>query len=146
MQIKRVVGSLRAGGTELDPANSSHIWPLPHARIIPNGTYFLGWPQNQAEDMVPSGLGSEPYGKFQHGCCSWAYIENNEGMLIDYRQRHRAGRRDEMTRAFCRHSDSNMIINLDPSGFVVAASDKTVGIGTRCGKLRKCNDMRRAGR
>ena len=34
-------GEFRAGGTEIDPADLAHVWPLQHARIIPNGTYFL---------------------------------------------------------------------------------------------------------
>ena len=43
VQIERAVGRLQAGGTEIDPADLAHVWPLQHARIIPNGTYFLNW-------------------------------------------------------------------------------------------------------
>ncbi len=43
VQIEHVVGRLRAGGAEIDPADLAHVWPLQHARIIPNDTYFLGW-------------------------------------------------------------------------------------------------------
>jgi TnpA family transposase len=52
VQIERVVGRLRAGGAEIDPADLAHVWPLQHARIIPNGTYFLGWPQSQTPKMA----------------------------------------------------------------------------------------------
>jgi hypothetical protein len=45
IQIERVVGRLRTAGAEIDPADLAHVWPLQHARIIPNGTYFLGWPE-----------------------------------------------------------------------------------------------------
>jgi len=44
---------VRAGGAEIDPADLAHVWPLPHARIIPNGTYFLGWPQDEADEAAP---------------------------------------------------------------------------------------------
>jgi len=44
---------VRAGGAEIDPADLAHVWPLPHARIIPNGTYFLGWPQDEAAEAAP---------------------------------------------------------------------------------------------
>ena len=37
-QIERVVGHLQAGGTEIDPADLAHVWPLQHARIVLNGT------------------------------------------------------------------------------------------------------------
>lgn len=36
VQIERVVGRLHAGGAEIDP-DLAHVWPLQHARIIPNG-------------------------------------------------------------------------------------------------------------
>lgn len=49
VQIERVVARLRAGGAESDPADLAHVWLLQHARIIPNGTYFLGWPQEASE-------------------------------------------------------------------------------------------------
>jgi TnpA family transposase len=52
VQIERVVGKLRAGGAEFDPADLTHVWPLQHARIIPNGTYFLGWPQDEAAEAA----------------------------------------------------------------------------------------------
>lgn len=54
VQIERVVGRLRAGGAEIDPADLAHVWPLQHARIIPNGTYFLGWPQNEMAEAAPA--------------------------------------------------------------------------------------------
>ncbi len=47
VQIERVAGRLRAGGAEIDPADLAHVWPLQHARVIPNGTYFMGWAQNE---------------------------------------------------------------------------------------------------
>ena len=37
-----------ARGAEINPADLAHVWPLQHARIIPNGTYFLGWSQGEA--------------------------------------------------------------------------------------------------
>ena len=43
VQIERVVGCRRTGRAEIDPADLAHVWPLQHARIIPNGTYFLNW-------------------------------------------------------------------------------------------------------
>jgi len=46
------MGRLRAGGAEIDPADLAHVWPLQHARIIPNGTHFLGWPQSKTPDMA----------------------------------------------------------------------------------------------
>jgi len=49
---EHVVARLRAGGAEIDPADLAHVWPLQHARIIPNGTYFLGWPQSQTPEMA----------------------------------------------------------------------------------------------
>jgi len=52
VQIERVVGRLRAGGAEIDPADLAHVWPLQHARIIPNGTYFLGWPQDETAEAA----------------------------------------------------------------------------------------------
>ncbi len=42
VQIERVVSRLRAGGAEIDPADLAHVWSLQHARIIPNGTCFMG--------------------------------------------------------------------------------------------------------
>lgn len=45
--MARVVGQMRATATSEegratpDDANLAHVWPLQHARIIPNGTYFL---------------------------------------------------------------------------------------------------------
>lgn len=54
VQIERVVGRLRAGGAEIDPADLAHVWPLQHARIIPNGTYFLGWPQDETTEAAPA--------------------------------------------------------------------------------------------
>jgi len=53
VQIERVVGRLRTAGAEIDPADLAHVWPLQHARIIPNGTYFLGWPQDEAAEAAP---------------------------------------------------------------------------------------------
>jgi TnpA family transposase len=54
VQIERVVGRLRAGGAEIGPADLAHVWPLQHARIIPNGTYFLGWPQDETAAAAPA--------------------------------------------------------------------------------------------
>ncbi len=54
VQIERVVGRLRVGGAEIDPADLAHVWPLQHARIIPNGTYFLGWPQDETSEAAPA--------------------------------------------------------------------------------------------
>ena len=54
VQIKRVVGKLRAGGAEIDPADLAHVWPLQHARIIPNDTYFLGWPKDEVVEVAAS--------------------------------------------------------------------------------------------
>lgn len=54
IQIERVVGRLRAGGAEIDPTDLAHVWPLQHARIIPNGTYFLGWPQDETAEAGPA--------------------------------------------------------------------------------------------
>ena len=51
-QIERVVTKLRAGGAEIDPADLAHVWPLQHARIIPNGTYFLGWPRDEMAEIA----------------------------------------------------------------------------------------------
>jgi hypothetical protein len=42
------VGRACAGGAEIDPADLAYVWLLQHARIIPNGTYFLGWSQDEA--------------------------------------------------------------------------------------------------
>ena len=47
VQIERVVGRLRAGGAE-------NVRPLQHARIIPNGAYFLGWPQDETVEATPA--------------------------------------------------------------------------------------------
>jgi len=44
VHIERVGGRFQVGGTEIDLA---HVWPLQHVRIIPNGTYFLSWPQGK---------------------------------------------------------------------------------------------------
>lgn len=54
VQIERVVGRLRAGGAEIDPSDLAHVWPLQHARTIPNGTYFLGWPRGEAAETAPA--------------------------------------------------------------------------------------------
>jgi hypothetical protein len=54
VQIEGVVGRLRAGGAEIDPADLAHAWPLQHARIIPNGTYFLNWPQHELGEAAPA--------------------------------------------------------------------------------------------
>jgi len=54
VQIERVVGRLRAGGAEIDPADLVHAWPLQHARIIPNGTCFLDWPHGEMAETVPA--------------------------------------------------------------------------------------------
>lgn len=52
MQVERVVGRLRAGGAEIEVADLAHVWPLQHARIIPNGTYFLDWPQDKMAEAA----------------------------------------------------------------------------------------------
>jgi len=54
VQIERVVGRLRARSTEIDPADLAHVCPLQHARIIPNGTYLLGWQQDEEGEAAPS--------------------------------------------------------------------------------------------
>ena len=53
VQIERVVGRLRTAGAAIDPADLAHVWPLQHACIIPNDTYFLGWPQDEAAEAAP---------------------------------------------------------------------------------------------
>ena len=30
----------------------AYAWPLQHARTIPNVTYFLGWPHDEADDAA----------------------------------------------------------------------------------------------
>jgi len=54
VQIEHVVGRLRAGSAEIDPADLAHVWSLQHARIIPNGTYFLDWPQDEMAETAPA--------------------------------------------------------------------------------------------
>ena len=41
-------------GPETDPADLAQVCPLQHARVIPNGTYFLGWPQDEEGEAAPS--------------------------------------------------------------------------------------------
>jgi hypothetical protein len=55
VQIGCVVGRLRAGGAGIDLADLAHVWPLQHARIIPNVTYFLGWPQDEMSEAASAG-------------------------------------------------------------------------------------------
>ena len=74
VQIERVVGRLRAGGAEIDPAALAHVWPLQHARIIPNGTYFLGWPQDETVEAVVACPCSGPYRGSPPGFCHLAHI------------------------------------------------------------------------
>ncbi len=38
----------------LQPADLAHVWPLQHARIIPNGTYFMGWPNDETNEVAPA--------------------------------------------------------------------------------------------
>jgi TnpA family transposase len=45
VHMARITTQLRAAGYEVAAEDVAHVWPLQHARIIPNGTYFLNWPQ-----------------------------------------------------------------------------------------------------
>ena len=40
----RAAVTTEGGVTALGGGNLVHVWPLQHARIIPNGTYFLAGP------------------------------------------------------------------------------------------------------
>jgi hypothetical protein len=48
-----ITQELRAAGNEIADEDLAHVWPLQHTRIIPNGTYFLNWPQDKPA-MVPA--------------------------------------------------------------------------------------------
>lgn len=51
--MARVVARMRAAASSeaqtapLNDENLAHVWPLQHARTIPNGTYFLHEPSEQ---------------------------------------------------------------------------------------------------
>jgi hypothetical protein len=45
MQMARIAKPLREADNELADEDLAHVWPLQRTRIIPNGTYFLNWPQ-----------------------------------------------------------------------------------------------------
>ena len=42
VQIERVVGRLRAGGAEIDPADLAHVWPLAARPHHPERHLLLG--------------------------------------------------------------------------------------------------------
>ena len=46
-ELAGAAGIQRAGQEVL-----AHVWPLQLARIIPNGPYFLGWPQGKTPAMA----------------------------------------------------------------------------------------------
>jgi TnpA family transposase len=52
VQMARITQQLRDAGNEVTDDDLAHVWPLQRTRIIPNGTYFLNWPQ--AEPVVAS--------------------------------------------------------------------------------------------
>lgn len=54
MQIDHAVNRLRAGGAKIAPSDLAHVWPLQHARIIPNGTYVLGWLRGETAETAPA--------------------------------------------------------------------------------------------
>ena len=45
VQMARIIQQLRDAGSEIADDDLAHVWPLQRTRIIPNGTYFLNWPQ-----------------------------------------------------------------------------------------------------
>jgi TnpA family transposase len=45
LQMARITQQLRDAGNEIADEDLAHVWPLQRSRIIPNGTYFLNWPQ-----------------------------------------------------------------------------------------------------
>ena len=51
--LGEAVDALRRHGHALPDESLAHVWPLQHARIIPNGTYFLGWQQEDAVEAAP---------------------------------------------------------------------------------------------
>ena len=52
VQIEHVMGRPMPGQRRDDWANLAYVWALQYIRIIPNGTYFLGWPQSKAFEMA----------------------------------------------------------------------------------------------
>jgi hypothetical protein len=45
VHMERITRELREAGNQIADDDLAHVWPLQHTRIIPNGTYFLNWPQ-----------------------------------------------------------------------------------------------------
>jgi TnpA family transposase len=45
VQMAGIAQQLRDAGNEIADEELAHVWPLQRTRIIPNGTYFLNWPQ-----------------------------------------------------------------------------------------------------
>jgi hypothetical protein len=45
VHMARISQQLRETGKEIADQDLARVWPLQHARIIPNGTYFLNWAQ-----------------------------------------------------------------------------------------------------
>jgi TnpA family transposase len=45
VHMARISQQLRETGNEIADQDLARVWPLQHARIIPNGTYFLNWAQ-----------------------------------------------------------------------------------------------------
>jgi len=54
VQMARITQQLRDGGNEIADEDLAHVWPLQRTRIIPNGTYFLNWPQIEPATAVAS--------------------------------------------------------------------------------------------
>jgi hypothetical protein len=44
-QMACITQQLRDARNEIADEDLAHVWPLKRTRIIPNGTYFLNWPQ-----------------------------------------------------------------------------------------------------
>ena len=51
VQMARITQQLRDAGNDVTDDDLAHVWPLQRTRIIPNGTYFLNWPQAQPATM-----------------------------------------------------------------------------------------------
>ncbi len=53
IHMERIVHASRAAGDTISNEDLTHVWPLQHKRIIPNGTYFIGWPSSETTKLLP---------------------------------------------------------------------------------------------
>jgi TnpA family transposase len=58
VHMAHITQQLRETSNEITDQDLAHVWPLQHARIIPNGTYFLNWAQSEPATVPSTALPS----------------------------------------------------------------------------------------